>query len=340
MTDRRAPRVAVAIALLIVGSFLAITDALAQLAGGSDPDVTFQSGGLELSDDDNATALFSVSDMKPGDVVTRCITVNYSGDALGSVIRLHGTAAGSAANALRLKVEAGTGGAFGNCSGFSGVAAYNGALTTFSGTYNDFASGLPVLAPVVAPGTVSFRLSMSLADDAVQGATGAASFTWEAGQPVTVPPVPPVTVPPLPTIPTLVTIPETPAEKPGPVTKYGSVGPAAAPDAAPETPSAPTVEAAAPVAPPNTVPAPAPTARTRVTRENASTPNNDSVLDVIVAVATEAAKKGAFPTGLVLLVIAFLIIQDRIDRKDPKLALAPVYAEADLQFTQRGDELE
>jgi hypothetical protein len=33
------------------------------------------------------------------------------------------------------------------------------------------------------------------------------------------------------------------------------------------------------------------------------------------------------------MVVAFLAVQDRIDRKDPKLALAPVYAERDLPFT-------
>jgi hypothetical protein len=35
---------------------------------------------------------------------------------------------------------------------------------------------------------------------------------------------------------------------------------------------------------------------------------------------------------LYLLVLVFLAIQDRIDRNDPKLALAPVYAEPMLSF--------
>jgi hypothetical protein len=35
---------------------------------------------------------------------------------------------------------------------------------------------------------------------------------------------------------------------------------------------------------------------------------------------------------LYLIVVLFLVIQDRIDRNDPKLALAPVFGEPDLPF--------
>jgi hypothetical protein len=42
--------------------------------------------------------------------------------------------------------------------------------------------------------------------------------------------------------------------------------------------------------------------------------------------------KSVFPGALVWIVVAFLSIQNRMDRNDPKLALAPVYAEADLEF--------
>lgn len=37
----------------------------------------------------------------------------------------------------------------------------------------------------------------------------------------------------------------------------------------------------------------------------------------------EAARQAGFPLALAALVVAFLMIQDRVDRKDPKLALAP-----------------
>lgn len=42
-----------------------------------------------------------------------------------------------------------------------------------------------------------------------------------------------------------------------------------------------------------------------------------------------------FPFLLLLLVLLFLLVQHEIDRRDPKLALAPVHAERDLGFVPR-----
>ena len=44
-------------------------------------------------------------------------------------------------------------------------------------------------------------------------------------------------------------------------------------------------------------------------------------------VLADVAGKTAFPAALLLIVVLFLAIQDRIDRKDPKLALAPLGSE-------------
>jgi hypothetical protein len=43
--------------------------------------------------------------------------------------------------------------------------------------------------------------------------------------------------------------------------------------------------------------------------------------------AVKLARTVAFPIALALLVIGFLLVQGWIDRKDPKLALAPVGSE-------------
>jgi hypothetical protein len=52
------------------------------------------------------------------------------------------------------------------------------------------------------------------------------------------------------------------------------------------------------------------------------------------------SEKAAFPLVLLGLLILFLAIQDQIDRRDPKLAEAPVHAGDDLEFgpppTRRG----
>lgn len=47
-------------------------------------------------------------------------------------------------------------------------------------------------------------------------------------------------------------------------------------------------------------------------------------------VATEATKTLAFPFTLTLMVVGFLLIQGRVDGKDPKLALAPIDSEQDF----------
>lgn len=62
------------------------------------------------------------------------------------------------------------------------------------------------------------------------------------------------------------------------------------------------------------------------------------VLQRIAQVAAEVGKRSAFPTGLLLLVLTFLSLQNRIDRRDPKLALAPVHPTPDLPFGEPGEE--
>lgn len=42
--------------------------------------------------------------------------------------------------------------------------------------------------------------------------------------------------------------------------------------------------------------------------------------------------KSFFPLSLLLIVAGFLSLQGRIDKSDPKLALAPVYPDPDLEF--------
>jgi hypothetical protein len=49
-------------------------------------------------------------------------------------------------------------------------------------------------------------------------------------------------------------------------------------------------------------------------------------------IAVQVLAKSGFPLLLLLVIAIFLIVQDRIDRKDPKLALAPVYADPNLAF--------
>lgn len=56
----------------------------------------------------------------------------------------------------------------------------------------------------------------------------------------------------------------------------------------------------------------------------------DSIIEQIGLIARAAAEHMAFPALLMAIVIGFLMIQNRIDRRDPKLAMAPVDSEHDL----------
>jgi hypothetical protein len=56
------------------------------------------------------------------------------------------------------------------------------------------------------------------------------------------------------------------------------------------------------------------------------------VPNVIGQVAVKSLEKPQFPLLLLVVVAVFLLVQNRIDRKDPKLAAAPVDAEPLLGF--------
>ena len=72
--------------------------------------------------------------------------------------------------------------------------------------------------------------------------------------------------------------------------------------------------------------APAPPAAAAVPRGVAQ------VVSRVVSAVSSSADKGTFPLLLVLLVVGFLIVQNRIDRREPKLALAAVSADGNLEF--------
>jgi hypothetical protein len=44
------------------------------------------------------------------------------------------------------------------------------------------------------------------------------------------------------------------------------------------------------------------------------------------------ADDSVFPGALLAIVMCFFAIQNRIDRNDPKLGLAPAFADPDLEF--------
>jgi predicted ribosomally synthesized peptide with SipW-like signal peptide len=156
------------------------------------PGDSFAAGTVVLSDNDANAAMYTITNAKPNDVVTRCIRVTYTG-SLPALVRLYTTTPISPfGQYVTLSIDKGTmpgATAFPNCTGFTPDAVPN----IFSGTLSSFASGSTNFATgvVANPGaatqwvtndTVVYRFTLTMQDNqlAVGGSTGVHSFTWEA----------------------------------------------------------------------------------------------------------------------------------------------------------------
>jgi hypothetical protein len=289
----RVARVMMAVAALATGSSLAVTQALAAISDAiSGP--RFTRGALALSDDAAASSLFTVDNMAPGHPVSRCIAVSYRGGESPAPVKLHGAVTGGLEQSLQLTIEAGSGGRFGDCTGFNGRVLYRGTLAGFTAAHRDFPSGLDTFTPSGSSGLVTFRFSVVLVGDALErGRTARASFTWEARD----------------------------------VPVAGRSGQAATGGADDRRSS--TDQPGGAVQPGGAGARTSPERRSEGSR---------SLLESVAQVALEVAKKIAFPMILVIIVGLFLVLQDAIDRRDPKLALAPVHPDPDLPFTPTGRE--
>jgi hypothetical protein len=58
----------------------------------------------------------------------------------------------------------------------------------------------------------------------------------------------------------------------------------------------------------------------------------DQLVTDVRALLSGLADRPGFPLVPLLLVAGFLLVQHHVDRRDPKLALAPLHPEADLGF--------
>lgn len=145
-------------------------------------------GTVALSDDDAGSALFAVSNMAPGDTVTRCITVTYGGSITGTgPVRLYSggyTDSASLGSHLNLTIEEGTGAGFGDCAGFaSNGTLFSGVLAAFDAAHGDYATGTGGWQPASSPESKSYRITVQLdgaTPNSQQGASVAGlTFVWE-----------------------------------------------------------------------------------------------------------------------------------------------------------------
>jgi len=194
--DGKARRIG--LSLLIVGVLGAIVGAgtlSAFSSSTSNSGNNFDAGTVYLTDNDAGSALYNVTNRKPGDTVTSCIKVTYGG-TLGADVHLYtASTIGAVGQYINLTIDKGTSSgnpAFPGCGTFSSEGnVYTGTLSGFASAHNTYANGSSFY-----PGsqtlwnqndTLVYQFTLTLADNNNangQGAgalqSGAHSFTWES----------------------------------------------------------------------------------------------------------------------------------------------------------------
>lgn len=177
---------AVASALLI--SLLVVrVSAAAFSAQTANPSNSWDTGQINLADDDGgglASAMFDVSGMVPGDTVTRCIKVTYTGGANPAGVKLYSSVTdGGLGPHLDVTVKEGDGGAYGDCTGFSPTATLASGVTLNAfGAYADYATGVGTWDPSATGQAKTYQFAVTLGTDtpdSAQGSDAQATFTWE-----------------------------------------------------------------------------------------------------------------------------------------------------------------
>lgn len=177
---------AVPAALIVAGIAVGGASYSAFSATTSNPTNNWSAGTVALSDDDQNTALFTASNLKPGSTDTKDIVVTSTG-SLASTVKLYGTAAATT-NGLSSYVDltitegTGTGASFAPLS--TGSSVYTGTLADFGTTRTNFANGLTTWTTTgAASESRTFRIAYTIdagTPNTAQGGTAALGFTWEA----------------------------------------------------------------------------------------------------------------------------------------------------------------
>jgi len=178
-------------ALGIFGAFTATT---------SNAGNEVQSGNVTLGDNDTGSALYFMAGAAPGESVTKCIKVSYTGSLKSDVdMYTDDTTMGPLAQYVELTITQGTqsSSTFPSCTGFTaapttehpGGTLFSGTLQTFSNEHNSNANAIetdPVSEAVgwTAGSSLVYRFQVTLSASAPVTAesqtTGEHGFIWEA----------------------------------------------------------------------------------------------------------------------------------------------------------------
>jgi hypothetical protein len=160
----------------------------------SNPGNEFQAGTVTIGDNDAGTAVYNETNAAPGESVTKCIKVTYSG-SLDADVKLYVTdAVGALAQYVDLTIQPGNfpGAPPANmdCTGFQpdGSAVFSDTLDEFRSSHNSWANGL-----ADNPGSgsewsendsvvyqITAAVQSATPNSAQDASTNVHAFTWEA----------------------------------------------------------------------------------------------------------------------------------------------------------------
>jgi hypothetical protein len=195
-TTRRSRRIAIAaagpLAVLLAGGLVWQASDAAFTSSTRNAGNAWSSGQVTLTDDDLGAAAFTVERLTPGDTGTKCIVVTSNSDVPGEVrsYTQNLVVDSNLEDHIFLKVEAGTGGSFNDCTGFVPNPGSLPArpLSTLDTVNHDYATGGAAWVTAGTPGeSRSYRgtwtfdtTGLTQAEiDGLQGARVSVDLVWE-----------------------------------------------------------------------------------------------------------------------------------------------------------------
>ena len=181
--------VAVPAAIAVSGLVVSQASYSAYSATTVNPTNNWATGTVALADDDANTAAFTAANLKPGSTGSKCIAVTSTG-SLASTVKLYATSPATTKNLaahIDLTISQGTGGTFGDCTGYTKLAGadlYTGTLADFGRTATGYTTGLGSWTPSgKGEESRTYQVTYTVkatAPDTTQGGTAAVGLTWEA----------------------------------------------------------------------------------------------------------------------------------------------------------------
>lgn len=178
-----------ALALFLVSALIVTTSRGAFTTTTDNAGNSFAAGNVVLTDDDLTATRFTVTDMEPGETITRCIVVTYSGSVDPTFVKFYSggyTDSGNFADYLNVTIDEGVGGTYVDCTGFTEDdvgAEFTNTLTQFDTLHTNYGNGVGEWDPSASGQFKTYQITVEL-DGATPNAeqdesVSVLTFTWE-----------------------------------------------------------------------------------------------------------------------------------------------------------------